>query len=200
MSHPFLLEIGPPDKPVSRDLDNASLLVACAGADQEAMTRIYDAYIGLTKGVVNKTLRDPAQSEEVAQEVMAEVWRTADRFDPGRGSVQTWILTIAHRRAVDRVRSVQASRDRDQRIGRREHVGLYDEVAELVETRFEHQRVRDALDQLTDLEREAVELAYHCGYTHREVAQLLDTPLGTVKTRIRKGLIRLTNVLDSQAA
>ena len=171
------------------------LLAAVARGDEAAFGALYDHLAGLVHGVVRQVVRDPAQSEEVTQEVFVEIWRTATRFDPRRGSARTWAVTLAHRRAVDRVRSEQASRDRTDRIGRRDHQRAFDEVSETVETRFEHRQVRAALDQLTDLQREAVELAYYGGYTYREVAELLDTPLGTVKTRLRDGLIRLRDAM-----
>jgi RNA polymerase sigma-70 factor, ECF subfamily len=94
-------------------------------------------------------------------------------------------MTIAHRRAVDRVRSSQAAIERDERAGRSAHRAPFDEVVEQVETRLEHEQVRQALNALTDLQREAVTLAYYGGYTYRQVAELLDVPLGTVKTRLR---------------
>ncbi|MPZ87722.1 MAG: sigma-70 family RNA polymerase sigma factor [Nitriliruptorales bacterium] len=171
------------------------LLARVAKGDQQAFADLFDLVGGQVYGLVRRVLRDPSISEEVAQEVLLEVWRTAARFDPERGSVSAWIMTMAHRRAVDRVRSEQASRDRDERVGTREQPGLFDEVVEEVEARLEQRQVRDALGQLTDLQREAVWLAYYSGYTHREVADLLDTPLGTVKTRIRDGLIRLRDTM-----
>jgi RNA polymerase sigma-70 factor, ECF subfamily len=171
------------------------LLLAVARGDQAAFAALYDELAGIVHGVVRRVLRDPSQSEEVTQEVFVEVWRTATRFDPERGSARTWVLTMAHRRAIDRVRSEQASRDRTERVGRNEQQRDYDEVSEKVEIRLEHQQVREALSTLTDLQREAVELAYFKGYTYREVADLLDTPLGTIKTRMRDGLIRLRDAL-----
>lgn len=171
------------------------LLVEVARGDQAAYSALYDRVAGQVYGVVRRVLRDPSQSEEVAQEVLVEVWRLASRFDRTKGSAQTWILTMAHRRAVDRVRSEQASRDRTERVGRRDQSRAFDDVAEQVEVRFEHQQVRDGLAALTDLQREAVELAYYGGYTYREVAELLDTPLGTIKTRMRDGLIRLRDAM-----
>ncbi len=170
-------------------------MAAVARGDQAAFGELYDRVGGTVHGVVRKVVRDPSQSEEVTQEVMTEVWRTAVRFDPDKGSVRTWILTMAHRRAIDRVRSEQSSRDRTERVGHRDQVRPFDEVAEEVEVRFEHGQVRDALSSLTGLQREAVELAYYQGYTYREVSELLDTPLGTIKTRMRDGLIRLRDAM-----
>ncbi len=176
-------------------LDDVELMSAIARGDEAAFGELYDRMARLVYGVVRKVVRDPSQSQEVTQEIFVEAWRTATRFEAQRGSPRTWILTMAHRRAIDRVRSEQASRDRTERIGHRERMRPFDEVAEQVETRFEHQQVRTALDQLTDLQREAVELAFYGGYTYREVAELLDTPLGTVKTRMRDGLIRLRDAM-----
>lgn len=176
-------------------LTDGDLLVTVSRGDQTAFASLYDRFGGVVYGVVKRVVRDPSQSEEVAQEVFTEVWRTASRFDPDRGSAQTWILTMAHRRAIDRVRSEQSSRNRNDRIGHRDRVRAFDEVAEEVELRFEHQQVRDALSTLTELQREAVELAYYSGYTYREVSELLDTPLGTIKTRMRDGLIRLRDAM-----
>jgi RNA polymerase sigma-70 factor (ECF subfamily) len=171
------------------------LLLQVARGEEAAFERLYDRMAGTVFGVVRRVVRDPAQSEEVAQEVLVEVWRTATRFDPGRGTALTWVLTMAHRRAVDRVRSAQAAADRDERVGELARTPAYDEVAEVVETRLEREQVRRALGTLTDLQREAVTLAYYGGYTYREVAELLDVPLGTVKTRLRDGLIRLRDTL-----
>lgn len=171
------------------------LLLRVAKGDQEAYAALYDRLAPTVIGVVRGVVRDPAQSEEVAQEVLVEVWKSAARFDADRGSARTWILTIAHRRAVDRVRSEQAHRNRDERIGHRDRPRAFDQVSETVEVRLEHRAVREALDSLTDLQREAVELAYYKGLTYREVAELLDTPLGTIKTRMRDGMIRLRDTL-----
>ena len=176
-------------------LDDGELMAAVARGDEAAFAELYDRMSRMVFGVVRKVVRDPSQSEEVAQEVFVEVWRTATRFESERGSVKTWVLTMAHRRAIDRVRSEQASRDRTERVGHRERMRPFDEVSEDVQTRFEHQQVRAALDHLTDLQREAVELAFYGGHTYREVAELLDAPLGTVKTRMRDGLIRLRDVM-----
>jgi RNA polymerase sigma-70 factor (ECF subfamily) len=146
-------------------------------------------------GLIRRLLVDPAQAEEVTQEVYLEIWQTASRYRPERGSAVAWMLTMAHRRAVDRIRASQASRDRDARVGIREYDREYDAVAEHAELSLEGQRVRRALAGLTELQRQAVELAYFGGLSHSEIAARLHVPLGTVKTRIRDGMIRLRDAL-----
>jgi RNA polymerase sigma-70 factor, ECF subfamily len=183
-----------PGGPVE-DTSDDLLLGRVARGDEVAFEAIYDRYAGSVFGMVRSVLRDPAQSEEVAQEVLVEVWRTAARFDAAKGSVRAWVLTMARRRAVDRVRSVQAAGDREQRVAAGSGVREFDEVAEEVEGRFERQAVRRCLGGLTELQREAVNLAFYRGYSHREVSELLTVPLGTVKTRLRDGLIRLRDCL-----
>ncbi|MBC9712743.1 sigma-70 family RNA polymerase sigma factor [Streptomyces sp. TRM66268-LWL] len=185
--------------PPPRGKDLAEALTAVARGDQEAFAEVYDAVSAPVLGLVRSVLRDPAQSEEVAQEVLVEVWRTAARFRPEKGSAMTWVMTLAHRRAVDRVRSVQASTEREHKAALLEQTPAYDEVTEQVESRLEQQRVRRCLGALTTLQREAVTLAYYRGLTYREVAQLLTLPLGTVKTRLRDGLIRLRDCLGVTA-
>jgi RNA polymerase sigma-70 factor (ECF subfamily) len=176
------------------DLD--ALIGRVARGDEAAFAALYDRAAGGVFGLVRRVVRDPAQSEEVTQEVLLEVWRTASRFDRRRGSAATWLMTVAHRRAVDRVRSAKASAGREQRVPA--PAASYDTVAEEVEARLEAQRVRRCLESLTDLQRESVTLAYYGGYTHREVAGLLGVPLGTVKTRMRDGLIRLRDCLGAE--
>jgi RNA polymerase sigma-70 factor (ECF subfamily) len=166
-----------------------------ARGDESAFEQLYDQLSSPVFGLVRRVLRDPAQSEEVTQEVFVELWRNATRFDAEKGSARTWILMLAHRRAVDRVRSEQASSEREDAVGAREQMRVFDEVAEEVEVRLEHQQVRRCLGSLTDVQRESVVLAFYGGYTYPEVANLLGAPLGTVKTRMRDGLIRLRDCL-----
>lgn len=171
------------------------LLSRIARGDQAAFELLYRRMAAPVFGTVRRVLRDPAQSEEVTQEVLVDVWRTASRFDEGRGSAMSWVMTMAHRRAVDRVRSEQSAGERELRAGRRDVEPAYDDVAEAVESRLERESVRRCMETLTDIQRESVTLAYYGGYNYREVAELLDVPLGTVKTRMRDGLIRLRDCL-----
>jgi RNA polymerase sigma-70 factor, ECF subfamily len=183
----------PPPAPGS---DLAGLLARVARGDQAAFATVYDRCAEQVFGLVRRVVRDPAQSEEVTQEVMLEVWRTASRFDPYRGSAMAWLTTMAHRRAVDRVRSGLAAAQREARAATAE--ADYDVVAEEVETRLDAQRVRRCLETLTELQRESVTLAYYGGYTYREVAGLLGVAVGTVKTRMRDGLIRLRDCVGAE--
>jgi RNA polymerase sigma-70 factor (ECF subfamily) len=181
------------------DPDPGDLLRAVAGGDEKAFARLYDLVAPRVYGLIRRVLRDPAQSEEVAQEVLVEVWRSAARFDPARGSATSWICTIAHRRAVDRVRAEQAASERLTYVGRAQVDVPYDAVADEVSGRLERQQVRRCLHDLTDLQREAVTLAYYQGHTYPQVAELLGAPLPTVKTRMRDGLIRLRDCLGAGA-
>jgi RNA polymerase sigma-70 factor, ECF subfamily len=181
--------------PAQRDAGLDKLLGQVAQGDTAAFERLYDEVAGPVYGLAVRILRDSAQAEEIAQEVLIQVWRKAAGFDPSRGGAMTWIMTLAHRRTVDRVRSEQASAAREDQAGRREVPAPADGVAELVLDRLDRQRVRDCLGSLTGAQRESITLAYYDGYTYREVAARIGLPLGTVKSRIRDGLIRLRDCL-----
>ncbi|MGW0647361.1 sigma-70 family RNA polymerase sigma factor [Streptomyces umbrinus] len=179
--------------------DLQELVSRVALGDEDAFAGVYDAVVSPVMGVVRAVLRDQAQSEEVAQEVLVEVWRTSPRYRPDVGTAINWILTLAHRRAVDRVRSVDAAAARDHKAALLEQLPEYDEVAEHVEARLEREQVRRCLRTLTELQHQAVTLAYYRGLTYREVSEALAVPLGTVKTRLRDGLIRLRDCLGVTA-
>lgn len=184
---------GSPDAEARATLEE--LLTAVGRGDRTAFATLYDAVSSRVLGLVIRLLRDRSQSEEVTQEVLLEIWQNAGRFEAERGSAMSWIFTIAHRRAVDRIRSAQKSHERDLKIGIREMGREFDSVTESVEIRIENERVKRAMGRLTPLQREAVVLAYYGGYTHSEMSQMLRIPIGTVKTRLRDGMIRLRDEL-----
>ncbi len=196
MSH---LRPVPPDPPSeeggSPGTHLAELLKRASRGDEAAFAEWYDATSARAFGLAVRVLRDRAQAEEVTQESYLDCWRHAARFDPRRGSALSWLLTIVHRKAVDRVRSAEAAGRRDETYAQREQTVAHDETAEAATASLEASRVRAALGDLTTKQREAVELAFLGGYTHTEVASLLDLPIGTAKTRIRDGLIRLRDAL-----
>ncbi|WP_372727778.1 ECF RNA polymerase sigma factor SigK [Nocardioides sp.] len=181
---------GAPEAP-----DLGELLRASGRGDEAAFARLYDATSSRIFGLALRVVRDPAQTEEVCQEAFLEIWRTSARYDPAKGSALAWMFTLVHRKAVDRVRSAEASTRRDTTYHSKNQPVEHDTTAEAVQASFEARRVRTALDTLTSVQREALELAYFGGYTHTEVASMLDLPVGTAKTRIRDGLIRLRDAM-----
>lgn len=175
--------------------DLGNLLRLSARGDEAAFAQVYDATSARLYGLVLRVVRDPSQAEEVTQEAYLDVWRKAARFDQERGSAISWLMTIAHRKAVDRVRSAEASSRRDTAYHRDERPLEHDVTVAAATASLEAERVRQALQELTTTQREALELAYFGGYTHTEVATMLELPLGTAKTRIRDGLIRLRDAM-----
>lgn len=175
--------------------DLAELLKLASRGDEAAFAQLYDATAARAFGLAIRVVRDPAQAEEVTQEAYLEIWRTSARFDPARGSAVSWLLTIVHRKAVDRVRSAEATTRRDTKYHQHNQPVEHDTTAEAVHASLEARRVRGALGTLTAVQRQALELAYFGGYTHTEVASMLDLPVGTAKTRIRDGLIRLRDAM-----
>ena len=185
-------------EPAGRELAAAhliDLLTRCASADQAAFDELYQLTIRRVYGVVLRVLRSPEHAREVTQEVYVEVWRQAPMYQPDKGSVHAWMTTMAHRRAVDRVRSVSSEVARDVRYASTELDREGDEVWDSVALKYDVDRVRDALLSLTPIQREAIQLAYYEGLTQTQIATVLDLPLGTVKTRIRDGLKRLGTAL-----
>lgn len=181
-----------PGDPSSGTAD--TLLAQVARGDATAFERLYPLVAGAVYGLALRVVRNPTLAEEVSQEVLVDVWRQAPRFDRTKGSAMAWVLTMTHRRAVDRVRREESQADRAARaaaLATDEH----DVVVDQVERSWDAARVRHAMGRLTDPQREAIELAFFDGYTHREVAGVLGIPLGTAKTRIRDGLIRLRDAL-----
>ncbi|WP_417511014.1 ECF RNA polymerase sigma factor SigK [Microbacterium sp.] len=177
----------------------ADLLVRVASGDQRAFAELYDLLSSRVFGLILRVLVNRAQSEEVLQEVFLEIWQSAARFAPNKGQGRTWILTVAHRRAVDRVRASQSSSDRDIRAGIRDIGVAHDSVAEQVELSIEGERVVSALSRLPESQREAIVLSYYGGYSQSEIAVLVGTPLGTIKTRMRDGLSRLRSEMGVNA-
>ena len=172
-----------------------ALLKRCGRGDKDAFADLYDATSARMYGLAVRVVRDQAQAEEVAQEAFLEIWRGSARFDPARGSAISWMLTIVHRKAVDRVRSAEASSRRETAYHEGNRAVDHDATADAAHASLEAHRVRTALSGLTEVQRQALELAYFGGYTHTEVATLLDLPVGTAKTRIRDGLIRLRDTM-----
>ncbi|MFG2820818.1 ECF RNA polymerase sigma factor SigK [Kitasatospora sp. NPDC048365] len=187
----------PPPAVPARAADPAELMAAVARGDRDAFAALYGTLAPPVYGIALRTLRSPAHAEEVAQEVLLEVWRTAAAYRPERGTVLAWALTIAHRRAVDRVRATQAADAREVRVALRERPAA-ESVADQAERLLDGERVRHALAALTRAQRESLVLAYYGGYSQREIAQYLGLPLGTVKTRMRDGLLRLRAALDDR--
>ncbi|MGP6172304.1 ECF RNA polymerase sigma factor SigK [Microbacterium sp. A204] len=177
----------------------AALLVRVASGDQRAFAELYDLLSSRVFGLILRVVVNRAQSEEVLQEVFLEIWQSSARFALNKGQGRTWILTMAHRRAVDRVRASQSSSDRDIRAGIRDIGVAHDSVAEQVELSIEGERVVSALGMLPESQREAIVLSYYGGYSQSEIAVLLGTPLGTIKTRMRDGLSRLRNEMGVNA-
>jgi RNA polymerase sigma-70 factor, ECF subfamily len=178
---------------VTTDLD-ASLQLVGRG-DVDAFAGFYDQTRARVFGLVSRVVRDPGYSEEITQEVYLQVWRTAASYDPAQGSPLAWLLTLAHRRAVDRVRSEQAASQRESRYGATTVDTPADNVSDSVIQLDEHRRVTDCLDSLTDVQRECIQLAYYDGLTYAQVSQRLTANLATIKSRMRDAIRGLRNCL-----
>jgi RNA polymerase sigma-70 factor, ECF subfamily len=186
------LRLVPAQGPSDVDL----LVGRVARGDTQAFEALYDELSAAVFGLARRVVRDPTRAEDVTQEVFLEVWRKAARFDSSLGKAKTWVMTIAHRRAVDAVRRSESHKRQDHKAAPDEV--SHDEPADSVIRGEEHGAVRECLETLTELQLESVRLAYFNGYTYNEVATLLDKPLPTIKTRMRDGLIRLRDCLGGQ--
>ena len=181
--------------PLTRDLD--ALLRRVARGDRDAFATVYDVTKSRVFGLVVRVLRDAGYSEETTQEIYLEVWRTASEYDPARGSGLAWLMTMAHRRAIDRVRAEQAGSRRESRYGAANVDPASDVVADAAIAGDERRRVTECLEALTDAQRQCIELAYYGGLTYTEVSQRLAANLSTIKSRIRDALRGLRNCLDA---
>ena len=184
--------------PLTRDLD--ALLGRVARGDRDAFATVYDVTKSRVFGLVVRVLRDAGYSEETTQEIYLEVWRTASEYDPAKGSGLAWLMTMAHRRAIDRVRAEQAGSRRESRYGAANVVPVsaaaHDPVADSAIAGDERRRVTECLEALTDAQRQCIELAYYGGLTYTEVSHRLAANLSTIKSRIRDALRGLRNCLD----
>lgn len=177
----------------------AALIERIASGDACAFDELYERMRRRVLGLAFRVLRDPAQAEEIAQEVFLEVWQLAARFEAAKGTGVSWVLSKAHCKAVDRVRSTSARTVRDRNAGLRNLAETEDSIADLVELRIESERVGRALKALPDTQREVITLSHLAGYSHTEVSEILNIPIGTVKTRIRSGISRLREELAAAA-
>ncbi|UOT03197.1 sigma-70 family RNA polymerase sigma factor [Rhodococcus opacus] len=186
---------------VDRDTENVTLtalLARIAQGERDAFSDFYERTSARVYGMVLRVLRDPGYSEETTQEVYLQVWNNAEKFDPKQGSPLSWLITLAHRRAVDRVRSEQSGTEREAAYGASSWYGPFDAVSEEVTRRGDTSDVVDCLGTLTEVQQRTVVLAYYGGLTYREVSERLSVALPTVKSRIRDGLIRLKQCLGVQ--
>ncbi|MHA7285166.1 ECF RNA polymerase sigma factor SigK [Arthrobacter sp. MDT3-44] len=171
------------------------LLLRIARQDRTAFALFYEQTSKRVYGLARRVLIDPDLSEDATQEVYLQVWNTAERFNPALGSPMAWLMTLAHRRAVDKVRSEQSATDREARYGAATQTIDHDDVVDTVTQRLEAESVVRCLDTLTETQQESVRLAYYGGLTYREVAEKLGVAVPTIKSRIRDGLLRLKTCL-----
>jgi RNA polymerase sigma factor (sigma-70 family) len=174
-------------------LSDEALVLLAARSEQSALAELYDRYGRPAYGLALRVLRDETLAEDAVQEAFMSLWRTAPRFVPERGKASTWILTLVHRKAVDIVRREQVRRTDALADDAGDQARAADEEAWL---RLQRERVQNALRQLPDQQREAIELAYYGGFTQSELAERLGQPLGTIKSRMFAGLARLRELLE----
>jgi RNA polymerase sigma factor (sigma-70 family) len=164
--------------------------------EETALNEIYDQFASFVYGLALRVIGDARAAEDVAQDVFVSVWERPDAFDPDRGSLRTWLGTLAHRRAVDHVRREEARRRRSVKEASRSQTAP--DVEEMAMALVTAERVRAALATLPDDQRRAIQLAYFGGKTYRQVAEVLGIPEGTAKSRLRLGLRRIADALDDE--
>jgi RNA polymerase sigma-70 factor (ECF subfamily) len=183
------------DPPYART-DDVALVIAIARYNADAFAEAFRRHAGAVFSLAQRMLWERALAEELVQEIFLRLWEQPDRYDQARGSLRSFLLMDAHARCVDRIRSDTRRREREERTARAVVVTEYDLDLEAHDLDVAEQ-VRDVMATLSDAERRAIELAYFGGHTYREVARILDEPEGTIKSRIRTGLMRLrTQLLD----
>ena len=183
-----------------RSEDLGALLARTAGGDEVALAELYDATSSHVYGLALRIVGDRPTAEEVTLDVFLQVWRQAERYDPARGATLGWLLTIARSRAIDRLRASGSRRqvERCQELNQNPGGPTQASAPEDLVGAADRQRlVQHALMRLSPEERQTIELAYFTGLSHSEISSTLGTPLGSVKTRIRTGMIRLRQVLGS---
>ena len=179
-------------------MSDAALMLAVARYEEDAVRELYRRHGRSVFGLANRLLRDRAQAEEVLQDLFVRLWERPERFDPAKGALKSFLLRETHSRCVDRLRSDTARRRREEHdVLDRERVRHADDIEREVWELIRSERVKEALAALSELEREAIMLAYFGGYTYREVAVMLDEPEGTIKSRIRAGLHKLADRLEA---
>ncbi|WP_326836948.1 ECF RNA polymerase sigma factor SigK [Amycolatopsis rhabdoformis] len=192
------IALGPAESTVDPLGTAERLMERVAGGDEAAFAGLYDHLASPVLGMCFRVLRDRAQAEEVTQETLLEVWRKAATFSARKGSLRNWVLTIAHRRAIDRVRAESAGAAREERDAQLDPRREFDEVSEETLTGLARAEVREALLSLSEVQRESITLAYFLGWTAREVSERLGVPVGTIKSRLRDGLLRLRDLLGEK--
>ena len=176
------------------EVSDARLVTSIGRYSEVALAEVYRRHGRAVYGLARRVLQDATEAEDVTQEVFLRLWREPDRFDPDRGSLRSFLLAQAHARAVDAIRSTSSRRQREARDAARTAQADYDMQHEVWDLAVADQ-VAQAMGELSDDERRAIELAYFDGRTYREVARVLEQPEGTVKSRIRTGMRRLRDAL-----